>query len=153
MIDTKNKWADPGEQHLHKLRHELLERRTYTTTPEFGEVQDCTLREASIHFDEAGRPLNPRGRTGLRGRGLLSKWGPNHAADPVVTRVHPYTGKLQMIARKRTDTGDWSIPGAMFKPGLETVLDVLKSIFELSVFVGFIFISELVGGWIANFSP
>lgn len=29
---------------------------------------------------------NPVGRTGLTGRGLLGRWGPNHAADPVVTR-------------------------------------------------------------------
>jgi len=26
------------------------------------------------------------GRTGICGRGLLGRWGPNHAADPVVTR-------------------------------------------------------------------
>lgn len=32
------------------------------------------------------RPLNPEGRTGLKGRGVLGKWGPNHAADPIVTR-------------------------------------------------------------------
>ena len=32
-------------------------------------------------------PRNPIGRTGLRGRGLLGRWGPNHAADPVVTRL------------------------------------------------------------------
>lgn len=32
------------------------------------------------------RPLNPKGRTGLKGRGVLGKWGPNHAADPIVTR-------------------------------------------------------------------
>ena len=31
-------------------------------------------------------PLNPKGRTGLQGRGLLGRWGPNHAGDPVVTR-------------------------------------------------------------------
>ena len=31
-------------------------------------------------------PLNPAGRTGIRGRGLLGRWGPNHAADPIVTR-------------------------------------------------------------------
>ena len=29
---------------------------------------------------------NPIGRTGMAGRGLLGKWGPNHAADPIVTR-------------------------------------------------------------------
>ena len=33
-----------------------------------------------------GVPRNPRGRTGMIGRGLLGKWGPNHAADPIVTR-------------------------------------------------------------------
>ena len=32
-----------------------------------------------------GAPLNPSGRTGMVGRGLLGKYGPNHAADPVVT--------------------------------------------------------------------
>jgi ADP-ribose pyrophosphatase len=29
---------------------------------------------------------NPHGRTGITGRGLLGRFGPNHAADPVVTR-------------------------------------------------------------------
>lgn len=33
-----------------------------------------------------GYPLNPIGRTGISGRGVLGRWGPNHAADPVVTR-------------------------------------------------------------------
>ena len=27
-------------------------------------------------------PLNPIGRTGIIGRGLLPSWGPNHAVDP-----------------------------------------------------------------------
>lgn len=31
-------------------------------------------------------PLNPFGRTGIIGRGLLGRWGPNHAADSLVTR-------------------------------------------------------------------
>jgi ADP-ribose pyrophosphatase len=33
-----------------------------------------------------GIPFNPRGRTGISGRGKLGRWGPNHAADPIVTR-------------------------------------------------------------------
>ena len=33
-----------------------------------------------------GLPQNPRGRTGVKGRGFLGKWGPNHAADPVLTK-------------------------------------------------------------------
>ena len=35
-----------------------------------------------------GRPRNPIGRTGITGRGQLGKWGPNHAADPIVTRFY-----------------------------------------------------------------
>lgn len=35
---------------------------------------------------ENGVPLNPFGRTGICGRGLLGRWGPNHAADPIVTK-------------------------------------------------------------------
>ena len=33
-----------------------------------------------------GLPLNPSGRTGVAGRGVLGRFGPNHFADPVVTR-------------------------------------------------------------------
>ena len=31
-------------------------------------------------------PRNPVGRTGITGRGHLWRWGPNHAADPIVTK-------------------------------------------------------------------
>lgn len=31
-------------------------------------------------------PRNVAGRTGISGRGLLGRWGVNHAADPIVTR-------------------------------------------------------------------
>lgn len=33
-----------------------------------------------------GAPLNPMGRTGLLGKGLLPRWGPNHSVAIVVTR-------------------------------------------------------------------
>ena len=39
--------------------------------------------EGEYLVDATNRPLNIRGRTGVRGRGVLGKWGPNHAADPV----------------------------------------------------------------------
>lgn len=37
-------------------------------------------------IDSNGYPLNPTGRTGINLRGVLGRWGPNHAADPIVTR-------------------------------------------------------------------
>ncbi|XP_013110820.2 putative nudix hydrolase 6 [Stomoxys calcitrans] len=80
-------------------------------------------------LDEGGHPLNPMGRTGLRGRGLLGRWGPNHAADPIVTRwkrdsqgnilKSQITSKniLQMVAIQRHDNKMWAIPGGMVDPG------------------------------------
>ncbi|XP_001623658.2 ADP-ribose pyrophosphatase, mitochondrial isoform X2 [Nematostella vectensis] len=83
-------------------------------------------------------PLNPFGRTGLEGRGLLGRWGPNHAADPVVTRWKRDNkgnkvlqgGKpvLEFVAIKRKDTGEWAIPGGMVDPG-DTVSITLKKEF------------------------
>ena len=128
LLSTGNKWADPAELQgsavkpgFESLLAEVRERTTYTGGPR-GEKLRRSLATA-ISFDAAGVPLNPHGRTGLRGRGLLGKWGPNHAADPIVTR---YLGsQLQMVAIKRNDTGDWAIPGGMVDEG-ETVSVTLK---------------------------
>ena len=62
-------------------------------------------------FDSKGYPLNPRGRTGLGGRGLLGAWGPNHAADPIVTRREPLTGTIQ-VRRSGSSTPHCIPPGA-----------------------------------------
>ncbi|KAL7672058.1 hypothetical protein ACOME3_006956 [Neoechinorhynchus agilis] len=37
-------------------------------------------------LDDKGRPMNPMGRTGLCGRGLLQLWGPNHIRQYLITR-------------------------------------------------------------------
>lgn len=81
------------------------------------------------------RPLNPSGRTGVTGRGQLGKWGPNHAADPVVTRWKKddkgnkvaKNGKniLEFVSIQRLDTKEWAIPGGMCDPG-ENVSVTLK---------------------------
>jgi len=72
---------------------------------------------------EDGRPLNLQGRTGLRGRGVLGRWGPNHAADPIVTRwqrdaegeivrdAKTGRGILEFVSIERKDNGGWAIPG------------------------------------------
>lgn len=46
---------------------------------------------------ENGVPLNPFGRTGISGRGLLGRWGPNHAADPIVTKWKRDSSNAQTI--------------------------------------------------------
>lgn len=87
-----------------------------------------------------GRPLNPRGRTGMCERGLLGKWGANHCADPVVTRYNPYKpGRvLEMIAVKRAGGsygfggGDehWAIPGGMCEPNVQVSTRVRQKLEE-----------------------
>lgn len=74
-------------------------------------------------------PRNPAGRTGLRGRGILGRWGPNHAADPIVTRwLRDSHGKqvldsqtslpiLEFVSIQRKDSGEWAVPGGMVDPG------------------------------------
>lgn len=39
----------------------------------------------------------------MKGRGILGRWGPNLAADPIVSRV--LNGQLQFVAIERHDTG------------------------------------------------
>ena len=79
--------------------------------------------------DKPSVPINPAGRTGMCERGRLAKWGPNHAADPIVTRYEPNTGALQLVVIKRSDTGSWALPGGMVDPG-EAVSTTVRREFE-----------------------
>lgn len=74
-----------------------------------------------LHVD---RPVNPVGRTGTSGRGLLGKWGPNQAGDPLVVRKKPYGTGFQMVAIQRAN-GEWAIPGGMQDNG-ENILKTLR---------------------------
>ena len=100
-LETGHKWADPPD-----VPHSELEGRvTFAGDGEAKSLGTC------LPFDTTGKPLNPVGRTGLGGRGMLGKWGPNHAADPIVTRVH--AGRLQVVSIQRRDTKQWALPGGM----------------------------------------
>jgi len=98
-----NGWADPVQPD----KATIEKRGSY----EYSKTGCKMVFEASTE-----RPRNPVGRTGMTNRGLLGKWGPNYAADPIVTRRNAQ-GKLEMVAIKRRDTGDWAIPGGMVDCG------------------------------------
>ncbi len=53
---------------------------------DFGLIADELAAIESRFKDDEGRPLNPRGRTGIAGRGLLGLWGPNAAVAALVVR-------------------------------------------------------------------
>lgn len=67
--------------------------------------------EGPVEVDDAGYPLNPVGPTGLRGRGMLNKWGATQAADPILTRNNPETNELEVLLIERGDTGELGFPG------------------------------------------
>lgn len=65
----------------------------YTADASFREIKwnqlDGAVNRISFVSEykiENSVPINPFGRTGIKGRGLLGRWGPNHAADPIVTK-------------------------------------------------------------------
>uniref|UniRef100_A0A8D2MFC3 Transient receptor potential cation channel subfamily M member 2 n=1 Tax=Zonotrichia albicollis TaxID=44394 RepID=A0A8D2MFC3_ZONAL len=72
-----------------------------------------------LYTVQDGLPLNPMGRTGLRGRGRLHCFGPNHALHPVVTRgrgVTPETWKslkkmLEVLVAQYPLSDVWALPG------------------------------------------
>jgi ADP-ribose pyrophosphatase len=86
--------------------------------------------EGPVRLDDKGRPLNPRGRSGIAGRGLLGKWGPNFAADPIVTRINDQFGDVEMLAIQRKDNGLWAIPGGMVDAGEEVSRTLVRELTE-----------------------
>jgi ADP-ribose pyrophosphatase len=71
------------------------------------------------HRDELGRPLNPRGRTGIAGRGSLGLWGPNLAVAGVALRTSAVTGDLEVLLGSREDNGRLELPKGFILPDEE----------------------------------
>ena len=102
VLDVNTTWADP--QDILKLTRVL---KSF---------------EGEIKYNLKGNPLNPFGRTGIEGRGVLGKWGANFAVDGLITTIHPETGIFQVLTIVRQDTGEIAFPGGMADPG-ETVFE------------------------------
>lgn len=78
-----------------------------------------SLSTDEVQRDENGWPLNPMGRTGIAGRGILAKWGATEAADAIVTRDNPQTGSREVLVVQRRDTGEIALPGGKRDQGEE----------------------------------
>ena len=64
-----------------------------------------------------GVPLNPAGRTGLTGLGGCKRLGENKAADPIITRDDPATGKKQILLGYKETEQQWALPGGTVDEG------------------------------------
>ena len=114
VFQNEGKWADPKDLEVLK--------RTFRTRTSRGEVP--------VSLEARGRPLNPLGRTGIQGRGLLGRWGRNQAGDPLLTRVHPETGRLQVLVIERKDSGKKALPGGMVDEGEDIAATVARELHE-----------------------
>jgi ADP-ribose pyrophosphatase len=83
-----------------------------------------------LRHDGKGRALNPAGRTGIAGRGLLGKWGANYAADPIITCFNRRDNTVDMLAVQRRDNGQWAIPGGMVDKGEEISATLTRELME-----------------------
>lgn len=101
-------WADPED--ISKVDHPFLS------------------FEGILKIDKNGRPLNPKGPTGIIGRGLLGLWGANRAVDAVVTKINDQ-GQLEIAIINRSDTGQPAIPGGMIESG-EDIVEAMNREFK-----------------------
>ncbi len=95
-LQTAGGWADPEDVESFK--------------------EELAGRDAK-RWDELGRPLNPRGRTGMAGRGLLGLWGPNLSVAMTAVRVNAVSGQLDVLLGSREDEDELELPKGFVLPG------------------------------------
>jgi hypothetical protein len=72
---------------------------------EFTSVRELSRISSAKYKADDGKPRNPRGRTGLAGRGLLGLWGANLSVAALVVRTNPDSGHLEVLLGGREDSG------------------------------------------------
>lgn len=116
-------WADPNPYQMSTEERRSFVRSVLARMKGYG--------ESFVYDQETGLPLNPRGRSGIRGQGLLGRIGENTAADPMLFRVH--AGRLEVLLIKRkslSGNGQWALPGGMVEPGDTVSQTLLKECIE-----------------------
>ncbi len=68
----------------------------------------------NLKRDDLGRLLNPKGRTGIEGRGLLGRWGANQYVFSIF--IQQKADQLAILLCSRKDSDILSIPGGFVKP-------------------------------------
>jgi ADP-ribose pyrophosphatase len=86
---------------------------------DFSKAKDNVADGSSRRRDGEGRPLNPRGRTGIAGRGLLGRWGVNPAAGAAVVRRGEEANRLDILVGKREGASELSLPKGFLRAGEE----------------------------------
>jgi 8-oxo-dGTP pyrophosphatase MutT (NUDIX family) len=134
VVEAGPYWADVSLVNKAPSERELLEYNKIDSTCNVNRVSHTGKYNVVDNL-----PLNPMGRTGITGRGLLGRFGPNHAADPIATRWKHESGGimkshgkrvLEFIAIQRKDNSQWAIPGGMVEPGDNVSMTLKKEFSE-----------------------
>lgn len=76
---------------------------------------DLAARPAGAR-DALGRPLNPKGRTGIAGRGLLGLWGANLSLAATLIRRNTATGDLEILLGLHEGETELALPKGFILP-------------------------------------
>ncbi|CAF1374593.1 unnamed protein product [Rotaria sordida] len=108
------KWNQIVELQLPDRKKMIVDRTTWLTNP--GDKSPLVYRlDTQLLI-----PLCPMGRTGVRGRGALIRWGPNKSIMGIITRWKKHRGQfaivdgqriLEALVFKDKLTNDWKLPG------------------------------------------
>ncbi|CAF0831896.1 unnamed protein product [Rotaria sp. Silwood1] len=114
MPSFEYKWNQIVELQLPDRKKMIVDRTTWLTNP----VDKSPL---VYRLDtQLLIPLCPMGRTGVRGRGALIRWGPNKSIMGIITRWKRHRGQfaivdgqriLEALVFKDKLTNDWKLPG------------------------------------------
>ncbi|CAF4200889.1 unnamed protein product, partial [Rotaria sordida] len=112
---TDYKWNQFVESQLPDGKKIIIDRTTWIATSE-----DKTSLVYRLD-NQLSIPLNPMGRTGVRGRGALIRWGPNKSIMTVITRWKKHHDQfvvidgqriLETLVFKDKYTNGWKLPEA-----------------------------------------
>lgn len=115
VLNDTTKRADHIIHHARKFKFNALD----------GDVDRRSVEGKYLMTEgDIGRPLNPRGRTGVSGRGLLWRWGPNPGGDVIISRWKRRSGNLirdafeepivEVLMIKNGATDEMHLPGGLF---------------------------------------
>ncbi|CAF0774571.1 unnamed protein product [Rotaria sordida] len=109
------KWNQVVELELPDGKKIVLDRTTWISISEDDDTPSVYRVDTQLQI-----PMNPMGRTGVRGRGALIRWGPNKSIIAVITRWKTHRGQfaivdgqriLEALVFKNKLTNDWKLPG------------------------------------------
>ena len=126
-LDWRTKFKDYNPVYYDNPRYKLFnEPADPYLVHHFNENIDGVNRQSNTaeYVVIEGKPLNPKGRTGMSGRGELERWGPNHVSVSLVSRWARKEGKLvtinnqrilEVIVVRRGGSDKWDLPGGYIR--------------------------------------